>query len=405
MKIILKSSLLIGILIGVSCSKTVNDEPSLEVTGSKKFNATVSMGSLAIKGLKWKNEMNAQDDASSARYETEGLSYAKAARKLDSLGVPAVVLKVAELSIMPPGTTTADIHNEVVNMVIALKNNAPGIKVYLWQRQWLQKGGAGNTGAEDFAEEMKVILNKNAEAKSHISGIALIENNLETSGQVLAKSLLIAQKINAKTNGWLKTKTFLFPGAAMGSWFKGINTATGNSTFFSQMAPEVEHFSFIYKHMISQEEAQCSLYSPEYSNWTTTVGPLSTKTVAEQETYLNETMGVNDLYTFLNTYKAQYPDLCNVTFWGDSGDGMIKMGRNSILAVNNMLVQNPARQWKSYFFDLPYTTSTASAADLTKFIAKVSTSGIVTRNTGPNSTGITNVWDEWNKWQWAAPGY
>lgn len=392
-------------LFFASCKKTdkftTNEDPDTQLQPEMVTNAASDYGSLRIKGVKWKNEMYGQDSAKSPRFETGGLTYDDAAKGLADNGVTNVVLKVAELKIMPSGTTVDDIHNEVVKMIGALKRKS--VRAYIWQRQWLQKQGQLNGGDEEFASEMKKIIDKAKAAgvDDNIEGIALIENNLENASQILSQALSVAQKINNKTNGWLRTKRFLFPGAAMGGYFKSIHNNSYSAGFFGNMANEVSEFSFIYKHMKSQEIPNCSLGSLN-AEWDANVGKNSTKTVAEQVDYINLNMGLANLLTFLDNHVGAHPTLCNVTFWGDSGDGMIQMSRNNILAVNKALVQD--KGWKGYFLDMAYCKTTATGGDLTKYILKTNGS-TVSKNFSTNNTGFTTVWDEWNQWQWAVTGY
>ncbi len=213
---------------------------------------------LTIQGAKWKNEMNGQDDAKSAKFETEGLTYDQAAKGISDAGIKSIVLKIAELKIMPAGTTLAMVHQEVIDMSKALKKY--NVDVYLWQRQWLEKSGKDNGGADEYVDELAIIITKlkTAGVDDAVKGIAIIENNVETSESVLKYTLSITKKINDKTNGWLKNKTFLMPGAGMGPYFKGIDTSPSSNTFFSELSKQVNVFSFIYKHMESQDANVCA---------------------------------------------------------------------------------------------------------------------------------------------------
>ncbi len=341
------------------------------------------------------------DVAGSPKFETEGLTYDQAAQEIAAQGINSVVLKDAELKIMPAGTTLGQVHDEIIKMVASLKKY--NVKAFVWQRQWLQRSGSLNTGAEDYASEMKMIIDKAKAAgvDDNIKGLAIIENNLENTSQVLSQALSIVNKINTKTNGWLKTKIFLFPGAGMGSYFKGINTAAGNATFFNNMDSQVGQFSFIYKHMLSQDISVCSLGSLN-AEWSINVGNNSTLTKSQQLDYINSNLGLNNLSTFLSSNVVQYPNLCNVTFWGDSGDGLIKMSAVNVQAVNEALVQS--RGWKGYFYDMVYAKNTATGNELNKFILTVN-NGAVSKNQTSNAVNTMTVWDEWNRWQWANPGY
>ena len=399
----------------------------------------------SIAGLKWKHTGS---PAAQVSFETAGLDYAEAAQGLVDNGVTDIVLKVAEMKILPAGTTIQQRDAEVIAMLGAIQNasaqNAStAMNVYLWERKWMQRGGSDPTtdkGGQDFCDEMGGLINKAKAAgvDDVLQGVAVIENNLVSAHQVRERALFVATEINRQTADWLKGRDLFFPGAAMGSYFKGIQY--GQQNWLAAMQAQVGYFSFIYKHMKSQAAGACSL-APAYADWDVTVGRKSNVSVPLQQAYLRGAMGVADLEGYLGANRAAFPTVCNAVFWGDSGDGITGMSSANVQAVHGIL--RGANGWRGSFLDLPYGaavggggggggvsgggggststgtgTSTSTGITLTgkkdyfKMVLTVNqTTGEIAKNTadtyGTRSkiAPAMTVWEEWERWSWQSPQY
>jgi hypothetical protein len=332
---------------------------------------------------------------------TNPLSYAQAIAGLVTNGIHSAVLRYIDVNDLPAGVTTAQRDAEVLAMLQAVKSTAPNFRVYLWQRQWMQRGGAANGGVNEFISEMSSIINqaRAANVDGVLAGINPIENNLETSQQVLQNAVQIAQGINANTSNWLTNKSFFMPGAGMGAYFGGITNAY--PSFFSQMSAQVKYFAFIFKFMKSQDTNACALGALN-GDWDANLA--AGEAVSSQVAWLRSGMGIADLESYLNANRAAYPNLCHVIFWGDSGDGMIAMNRRNIRATHQLLVESNG--WTGAFLDMALCASTATGNDLSKYPLTVNpTTKFISQNTSPNDQGTMTVWQEWQRWNWFSPGY
>jgi hypothetical protein len=125
---------------------------------------------------------------------------------------------------------------------------------------------------------------------------------------------------------------------------------------------------------------------------------------ASQAAWLRSVMGVADLENYINANRAAYPNLANVIFWGDSGDGLIVMSQTNIQAVHEMLVEEDG--WTGSFFDMAYCPLTATGNDLTKYALTVDpVTRAIAKNAANNNDNTMSVWNEWQRWNWISPGY
>lgn len=369
----------------------------------------VSQPPKLIEGVKFKPLDDEFTNSSSVQMDTGAvaganptnlLTYIEAAAGLASNGINTVVLKFETENDLPPGVTTAQRNAELIAMMQALKSVNPNFRVYLWERRWLQQSGSSNGGGTKFINGMSSIINqaRTAGVDDVLKGICLIENNLENSTQVLQHALGIAQGINTNTDNWLTNKSFFMPGAAMGAYFVGIDKAEPD--FFSQMSQQVRYFAFIFKFFKSQPTGVCSLGALN-SDW---VANLSSGTPASQVAWLRSVMGLSDLENYINANRPAYPNLANVIYWGDSGDGMIVMTKTNMQAVHMLLVEDNG--WTGSFFDMAYCAGSATGNDLTKYALTVDpVTHAIAKNTANNDKGTMSVWEEWQRWNWISPVY
>jgi hypothetical protein len=164
----------------------------------------------------------------------------------------------------------------IADTLKGIRNHAMSWHVFLWKREWFERSGASANRGE-FETEMSEIINaaKNGGYDDILEGVMPIEVNLETSASVLKYAVEASNAINSQTANWLKRKTFLFPGAGMGAYFRGIRDAwdgvklsgvNKQANFFENIKLETRRFSFILKNMPSQPADVCALdrYSPEF---------------------------------------------------------------------------------------------------------------------------------------------
>lgn len=383
------------LLLAAACGAAGDDDAEALTDADESFAASAT-----IRGVKWKQEMAEQDRAKSARLETGGLSYAKAAKKLVATGVRDIVIRVPGEEIFetangqPRPGEFARWDDEVVKMLIALEDASPDARVYLWKRQWMQRAGDGGKvadthGVEEFAAEMaRVVKLAKARGVAHmIAGVAAIETNIESSKASRRLALATAKRLNEKTNGWLEKKAFFWPGAGMGSYFVGIGDG---GEFFKQMARQVGRFSFIYKHMVpceSKNESTCAIRHLNKA-WEKHVSHKADAPVERQVKFLRDTMGLGDLNEYLSDNAERHPKLANVMFWGDQGDGVILMSPSNLAAVHQLLVEEMGSG--DYFFDMAYAPRGATNFQSKKYLLDVRGDGTVTTN--------ESAWKTWSAW-------
>ncbi len=331
---------------------------------------------------------------------TNLLTYTQAAIGLYSNGINTVVLKYETADDLPSGVNAAQRDAELISMIQALKSVNPNFRIYLWERRWLQQGGSANGGSTKYINGMSSIINQaqTAGVDDILKGICVIENNLENTTDVLAHALGIVQGINANTGNWLTNKSFFMPGAGMGAYFVGIDTA--NTNFFAQMSQQVRYFAFTFKFFQSQPTSVCSLGALNPA-W---IANLGSGTPDSQIAWLRSVMGVADLENYINANRAAYPNLANVIYWGDSGDGLIVMSQTNIQAVHKLLVEDNG--WTGSFFDMAYCALTATGNDRTKYTLTVDPiTHAIAKNVANNDKNTMPVWNEWQRWNWISPGY
>lgn len=364
-----------------------------------------------IRGVKWRGTQltKGPNPLFSASFDTRGLPYSTAVGALAVNDIRTVVLRVANRTDLPPGTTLRQRDDEIIKMLREL-NNA-GINAYIWKRQWLQRndrqGRAHYTGgANEFINDMSRLINRARSLRidTTLQGVMPIETNVNSSGAVRERALYIARGINARTGGWLRTHTFMMPGAAMGSYFKGINQ--GGAGWLTAMRSQTGHFAFIYKHMESQpiQHNNLARLNPQ---WQRNVGYQARTTVGQQITFLRNTMGLADLEAYVRGNRARFPNHTHVVFWGDQGDGVAgtneldnepQWNYNTQRALHRLLVKT--NHWHGYFYDFPFTHKGSTGQDLWRYLILVDRANNLQwdRNTALNRSKTRTVWDEWRNW-------
>ncbi|MBS3777602.1 MAG: hypothetical protein KGY70_20580, partial [Bacteroidales bacterium] len=210
----------------------------------------------SLTGVKWKPdnlESSGRDYAVSPDLEYGNLTRREAVEALNSFDIEAVVLRYNEADRIEPGIEDPwpreAFDTAAFNLIKEIKAHSAQTSVYFWKRQWFNR----NESQVDMFVDPMVKYIDSARAQGFddvVAGVCPIETNLGNSTQTLAKALQVAGEINERTDGWLKDKTFYWPGAGMGQWF--VNIDVGGESFFKSIQRECKHFAFIFKYMLSQ---------------------------------------------------------------------------------------------------------------------------------------------------------
>lgn len=341
--------------------------------------------------------------------QTSRLHDSTAAGSLNNNNFRTVVLRVANKTDLPKGTTLRQRDDEVIKLLREL--NRRGVKVCLWKRQWLQRGdrswGAYNRHprADEFIREMSALINRAERAgiAGVLQGVMPVETNLNNCAEVRNRALYIARGINARTGNWLKTHTLMVPGSGMGAYFKGVHN--GGATWLSQMKTQTGRFAFLYKHMPSHAEPVCKL-GRHNKRWDYYVGYWSRTTVDRQIRYLREDMGLADLERYVHGHRARFPDHTHVVFWGDVNEGIYALSAldneprwnySTARALHTLLVKR--NHWHGYFLDLPFTYEGRAKPELYGYMITVDRkTGARAKNHTRNRSNTHKVWWEWHNW-------
>ncbi|MFC9975649.1 hypothetical protein ACFVH6_32650 [Spirillospora sp. NPDC127200] len=362
----------------------------------------------AVRGLKWRGTFRgpAGDDLW-VRFDTRGLSYDTAAGSLANNKFTTVTLRVSNLDDLPKGTTARQRNDEVIRLLAALHRK--GVKAYLYKRQWLQRADVNKPSyrarvAREFITDMSWIINraKNLKIDGTLQGVMPVETNLDSTAAVRERALYIARGINAKTKGWLKSHTFMMPGAGMGPYFKDVHR--GGAAWLTGMRGQTRHFAFVYKHMASQP-VKVNRLARLNPAWERNVGFEARTPVHQQIKFLRETMGLSHLEYYMRAHRARFPNHTHVVFWGDQADGIAgisaldnepRWNYNTVRALHRLLVKT--NHWHGYFFNMPFTRAGATRTDLWRYLITVDRTGRRRKNAAMNRSNTHTVWNEWHNW-------
>lgn len=127
--------------------------------------------------------------------------------------------------------------------------------------------------------------------------------------------------------------------------------------------------------------------------WHAHVGKSSAKSVEAQVAFLRKEMGLADLEHFLTRHADEHPELCNVTFWGDQGDGITLMSTENLAAVHAVLVEKSG--WRSHAFGLPIEPPGSTEHQARKYLFAVTA--------GEQLALSGEVWTDWSRWSQPSP--
>ncbi len=311
--------------------------------------------------------------------------------------------------------------DDIIKALKTAKSQSVDLDFYLWARFWLERDGQANYGTvKQGTAALKTwftpILNKAAEENvlHMIKGISLIETNCDRMDDVKAYALQIADEFNAtaawkdKNNkGFFQTRSLLVPGAGFGMDFRNVDNDNGQ--FFTDIQNKCAHFAFVYKFMKATHE---SVTQEDYNNveingvmrsWEEDMERNDeTFTVSAREAYLNH-FGLSELTKYIETHKNDFPEWCNIVFWGDKWDGISQTPPLSRKALHHLLLKGGSDAVKTtntgYFFNL-----TASNTDNTAAVKFYLLDSKLAFNQTVGWSGLT-VTQEWEAWSTAAPGY
>jgi len=382
-----------------------------------------------IRGIKWTPFQEAKTGV--LTFDTAGLPMADFLDQLHERGVNAVVLKMVDLenqipdSVGPPPVKLAKRTAGLLEALQSLRAHPQPWHVFVWKRNWFEKNGRPNDGGDEFIQEMSELIQaaKQAGCDDILEGVMPIEINVESTPRMLKFALEAAHGINARTDGWLRGKTLLFPGAGMGGYFHGLTSAwddvelsglTKEPTFYETMAKEVRGFSFVLKNMPSQPAKSCGLdhYNEPFTEngtaWTgwnalggeknggLAEGAEGADPAAIRYQFLNGPIGFQELRQFLREHQTAYPALANVIYWGDANEGMTANQRSQFFHQTWHQLLVTENGWGGHFTYYPALNKagdTHSQFDLRKFLFQVKTvdgkNQLVARGTG---------WKNWQGW-------
>ncbi len=388
-----------------------------------------------IRGVKW----TPVDEAKTGilDFDTAGMSTRRFLNALAAQGINSIVLKVVDIDNQIPDSVGTPAQKKAIrNAAIAaalqgIKANGNPWHVFLWKREWFERNGAPTTGAGttagEYESQMSEIINE-AKAGGYddiLEGVMPIETNIESATSVLKYAVETANAINALTGNWLKGKTYLFPGAGMGAYFRGIqnswglvtlrNGITKQANFFQNIGAETRRFTFVLKNMPSQPLNVCALakYNETFTEggvtkkgWTELgstanagFGNFATAEAA-RITFQNQTMGFTDLISFLTTNSVTYPWLANVIYWGDANEGMTANEVSQFFhqSFHTRLIENNGKKGHFTYYPVLNEAGVSTNFNLRKFLFQVVTvNGKQTLQ--PRGTG-------WQNWQgWVVNGY
>ena len=344
-----------------------------------------------IHGVKWTPVAEAQTGI--LDFDTAGLPIDKFLSLLHAKGINSIILKVEEPSHQIPasvgdeGRRIAVRNAAIITALKALKKTPDEWHVFFWRRAWFQRNGK-DIADREFETDMSDLINvlKSAGCDDIVEGIMPIETNIEDSASVLRLTVQTAHGINQKTKNWLKNKTFLFPGAGMGAWFRGIDRSWAKvslskgiakkQSFFDNIAEETKFFSFVIKNMPSQKAKVCALdsYNSTFKEGGTThkgwedlgsEGKSGFATDAEAEPerkkFLDEIMGFRDLVQMLK--NSGHPNHAHAIYWGDANEGMTANKRSEHFHKTWHQLMVTEQSMKGYFTYYPVLDERTKAGD------------------------------------------
>jgi hypothetical protein len=133
----------------------------------------------------------------------------------------------------------------------------------------------------------------------------------------------LATAINAKTNGWLKTRLFLANGGGHGAEYLNIHKAHAKYHFYPKIAEQTRAFAIGYKWMEFPDAAgrhidgQMETYDCDP---TANVRRCKRDAKEDWKFYLRQGLGFDDLQYFIN--QSLHPNHAHVVFVGDSSDSI-----------------------------------------------------------------------------------
>ena len=391
-----------------------------------------------------------QSIAKSCDYQkgTAGRSYRSVFENLHGNGIYHLFIKFPQPNQVPKTCTESKLTNEIIVALRAMTNlnqdleaGEQPMRAWVWERDWFWDDSPDDNdptpptddnchpdpdkdkGYCDFVRDMARVIERAQDAgvSEPLEGIAPIETNLPGSERVREFALQLAKDINARTNGWLRTHTLLFPGGGMGSWFRNIGGSEPDfaegTQFLNSIAAEVKYFSFIYKWMQSHDGNVCKNLEPYYHGTSRAENPEDgtylwkeeihhTRTFDEQRSYIEGVLGFGDLAAFIRDVRARdaaYADVANVVFWGDSGDGLLQMNRTNVQLMHSLLVDQDGLGQPGHFFDFAIIGADESTGkERSKHVLLDRGSEVIQNHNEARrergADGMT-VWEEWHSWR------
>jgi hypothetical protein len=214
---------------------------------------------------------------------------------------------------------------------------AGSMRFMIHQRLWFpaERGEPGaqhrEVHAAQFAGDIAGFVNlAERNCLGHwIAGVRWGEHSNNDMNELLPLIVELAQRINAASNGWLKTHLFLANGGGWGAEYRGIDRVVGADgrpfPFFPRIAAETGGFAFAYKWMMFHDEIAQGIRGHMAAAYCARARLCDPNSAPDWESYLGGTLGFNDLLAFLRANRARYPADANVVFVGDASDAVTQM--------------------------------------------------------------------------------
>lgn len=214
---------------------------------------------------------------------------------------------------------------------------AGSVRFMIHQRLWFPSDGDGGSEAKreahaaQFAEDMASFVRlAERNCLGHwIAGVRLGEHSNNDMSELLPLIIDLAGRINAGSNGWLKTRVFLVNGGGWGAEYKGINRVVGPDgqpyPFFARIAAETGGFAFAYKWMQFHDQVAPGIRGHMAASYCAPGRLCDSSVVEDWDTFLGNTLGFNDLLAYIAANRRRYPAAANVVFVGDASDAVTQM--------------------------------------------------------------------------------
>ena len=227
----------------------------------------------------------------------------------------------------------------------------------LHQRIWFRHGEGKQKQRKqmgrvaDFAADMGGFIQEAKErCLDHwLLGIRLGENASPTMDDLLQTTLLLAEKTNRVTEGWLRSRLLLVNGPHWGARYDEVDI--DEASFFKSISKQTGAFAIGYKFMDADRKEGGGSITNRMQRSACGAKACNANSVVDWNTFLNS-FGLPNLIKFIEPYSSQYPMHANAVFLGDSSDGLTTIfeGRykSALAALKGSFPKTPGFQGKIF---------------------------------------------------------